>query len=280
MKKAFDTVSVPILVRSLEDIGIRGTPLALLTDYLSDRKQRVRVGEFISRETNVTYGVPQGSVLGPTFFLIYMNHLCGMLLENGRVFSYADDTAVAFSGDTWEAVHQTAEKGLMEIVNWLNIHLLTLNISKTKYIAFSKYKNNQPGANFTLKIHTGDNITNTNCSCQNIENVSYIKYLGIIVDQRLSWHNHIDMVLARTRKLIWIFKNLRYVTTKKMLTQIYLSLAQSILTYCVPVWGGAIKTKFLELERAHRYLIKVMYCKPYRFPTNELYSILIYFLLP
>lgn len=196
-----------------------------------------------------------------------------MMPENGRVFSYADDTAIAFSGETWESVYQSAEKGLSKIANWLNSHLLTLNISKTKYIAFTIYNNTQPGPNVTLKIHTCHNKPSTNCSCKNIEKVTHIKYLGIIVDQRLSWHTHTDMVMARMRKLIWIFKNLRHVTTKKMLTEIYVSLAQSILTYCIPVWGGATKTKFLELERAQRSLIKVMYTKPYRFPTIELYSL-------
>lgn len=193
--------------------------------------------------------------------------------DNGRVFSYADDTAIVFSGDTWKSVYHSAEKGLFEIANWLNAHLLALNISKTKYIAFTNYNTTQPGPNLTLKIHTCHNIFSTNCPCKNIEKVTHLKYLGIIVDQRLSWHTHTDMVMARTRKLIWIFKNLRYVTTKKMLTEIYVALAQSILIYCIPVWGGATKTKFLELERAQRSLIKVMYTKPYRFPTTELYSL-------
>lgn len=274
LKKAFDTVSVPILVHSLNNIGIRGVPLALLIDYLQDRKQCVKIGNHVSDELGVSFGVPQGSVLGPTLFLIYINNLCEMKLENGRVISYADDTALAFTGDTWESVYGNAERGLAKIAKWLNAYLLTLNTSKTKYVAFTKYNTTQPGPNYNLKIHSCDNFQlNENCSCNKITKVTDIKYLGIMIDQRLSWHLHTEMVMARTRKLIWIFKTLRHVTSKTLLNQIYVSLAQSVLVYCIPVWGGATKMKFLELERAQRSLLKVMYFRSYRFPTENLYSL-------
>lgn len=273
LKKAFDTVSVPILVRSLEHIGIRGVPLALLNDYLQHRYQCVKLADHVSDELNVSFGVPQGSVLGPTLFLIYINELCNMKLDNGRVFSYADDTAIVFTGDSWESVHEYSEKGLMRVSKWLNYFLLTLNISKTKYIAFTNYNNSQPEPNHNLRIHSCNNPSHNNCSCTKIGKVSHIKYLGVMLDQRLSWHLHADMVMSRTRKLIWIFRTLRYVTSKLLLNQIYISLAQSVLVYCIPVWGGAIKTKFLELERAQRSLLKVMYFKKYRYPTEDLYSL-------
>lgn len=272
LKKAFDTVSVPMLVHSLEKIGVRGVALDLLSNYLQNRTQKVKVGNYISETANVSYGVPQGSVLGPTLFLIYINQLCQMKPENGRIISYADDTAVIFEGDSWESVSESAEKGLSQIAAWLNSHLLTLNRSKTKFITFTNYNSSQPNNLLALKIHTCG-ATNRNCSCQGIERVAHIKYLGVMVDQRLSWHDHTDMVMTRIRKLIWLFKMLRHVTTKRLLNMIYLSLAQSILVYCIPVWGGTIKTKFIELERAQRALIKVMYSKPYRFPTHELYSL-------
>lgn len=118
--------------------------------------------------------------------------------------------------------------------------------------------------------------------CPAIEKVPQTRYLGVIVDQRLSWFAHVDHVINRTRKLIWIFKTLRHVIPEKMdkmdspkhlLNQIYISLAQSIITYCIPVWGGAAKSHFINLERAQRSLIKVMYFKKRRFPTEDLYCI-------
>lgn len=272
LKKAFDTVSVPILVNTLESIGIRGVPLSLFSSYLRNRTQKVKLGNHISDERAISYGVPQGSVLGPTLFLIYINQLCNMHIEAGTVFTYADDTAVVFSGDTWEEVRLSAERGLTKIAGWLQTNLLTLNTTKTNYVCYTNYSRTQPDINFSIRIHTCHN-TQTICSCPAIEKVEATRYLGVMVDQRLTWHLHAESIMSRIRKLIWVFKNLRHVVTRTVLNQVYISLAQSVLTYCIPIWGGATKTKFLELERAQRALLKVMYLKPYRFSTNKLYTL-------
>lgn len=272
IKKAFDTISAKTLVSRLEGIGIRGVPLALLTDYLKERTQRTRIGHYTSDKVTISFGVPQGSVLGPTLFLLYINSLCDMDNIEGQIFSYADDTAIVFTGVTWAAVKKTAEKGLSKIAAWLSTNLLTLNITKTNYITFSKYITTQPSTDFHIKIHTCNTNTHTNCLCNIITKVTSAKYLGVMIDQRLSWHSHLEMMISRTRKLIWTFKTLRHVASTILLNKIYISLVQSILTYCISVWGGATKTKLLELERVQRSLIKVMYFKPYSFPTSELYS--------
>ena len=271
LKKAFDTVSVPILVHRLESVGIRGTPLALLKSYLLERIQTVNVGNIISDEEPVNYGVPQGSVLGPTLFLVYINSLCGLRNSGGEIYCYADDTAVVFSGKSWLDVQTKAEAGLAKIADWLHANLLTLNTNKTNFICFTTNLRSQPNENFSIRIHecSGE----PNCACPEIEKVCSIKYLGVMIDQRLSWHVHLELISERIRKLIWIFKKLRHAMPSKLLNKIYLSLAQSIVTYCIPIWGGAAKSKFLYLERAQRALIKVMYFKPFRFPTTELYNI-------
>lgn len=273
LKKAFDTVSVPILIQKMERVGIRGVPLNLFTDYLSGRTQRVRVGNIVSNRADVTYGVPQGSVLGPTLFLIYINELCDMQLEGARVFSYADDTAIVFAAHTWSEVGRMAEDGLAKVARWLSTNLLTLNIQKTNYMCFSISDRSQPDNNFSIGIHNTPCNRSVPCSCASITRVTSVKYLGVMLDQRLSWKMHIDLVSDRIRKLIWIFRTLRHVAAKTLIRQVYISLAQSIISYCLPIWGGALKTKFLEVERAQRALLKVMLFKKRRFSTSSLYSI-------
>lgn len=270
LKKAFDTVSIPTLLRKLERIGIRSTPLELMKDYLCNRRQKTKVGDYISEDQYVTYGVPQGSVLGPTLFLIYINDLCNYKIKQGHIFSYADDTAVVFTGESWDYVHKVAEAGLSKVNTWLKQNLLTLNTSKTNYICFGIYNSSQPKMS-NLRIHDCNCLGNNYCDCPSIEKVAFTKYLGVIIDQRLSWHQHLELTTSRIRKLIYTFKNLRHVAERDLLNQIYLALGQSILTYCIYIWGGATKVKFLELERAQRSLLKVMYFKPYRFPTQDLY---------
>lgn len=273
LKKAFDTVSVPILLRRLETIGIRGVALSIFESYLKDRKQQVKINDLLSHEESVVYGVPQGSVLGPTLFLLYINELCNIRVSAGRIISYADDTAIVFFGVSWATVKNAAETGLAEIASWLNANLLTLNVLKTNFICFTPNMRTQPGADFEIKIHRCVNFLHCGGNCQNIEQVRSTKYLGITVDQRLSWHHHIEITMARVRKLIWVFRNLRHVMPAQLLNKIYVALVQSVISYCIPVWGGATKTKFLDLERAQRSLIKVMYFKPYRYSTQDLYKI-------
>jgi hypothetical protein len=273
LKKAFDTVSIPTLIRRLNYIGFRGRALALLSSYLENRKQGVKINGFLSEEEDVTFGVPQGSVLGPTLFLIYINDLCNLRRVGGRILSYADDTAIIFSAKSWDEVKLEAEKGLAKVSHWLSDNLLTLNTQKTQYICFAPYLNSQPSASFEIRIHSCSTVLSNTCNCPNIQKVCSAKYLGIMVDQRLSWYPHIELTVGRLRKLMWVFKSLRYLMGTELLNRIYIALAQSILIYCIPVWGGAAKSCFMDLERAQRSLIKVMYRKPYRFPTESLYNI-------
>lgn len=275
LKKAFDTVSVPTLVLRLEKYGIRGVPLALFTDYLQNRKQQVKIDDYVSDlvETS-SFGVPQGSVLGPTLFLLYINELCNMKIPNSKIISYADDTAIIFSGKSWDDVQKAAVEGLSIVKKWLDTNLLTLNIKKSNFICFTPNKRTQPDVTYQIKLHTCESFQThaRTCTCLCLERVSTTRYLGVIIDEHLSWHPHLDMLMNRIRKITWVFKKLRDVTTKELITKIYIALAQSVLCYAIPVWGGSTKIKFLEVERTQRRLLKVMFSLPFRHPTEELYK--------
>lgn len=272
LSKAFDTVSIPLLLDKMSRMGIRGLALEIFHSYLTNRKQFVKLGEYTSEEASPKYGVPQGSVLGPTLFQIYVNELCDLSLPNSQIFCYADDTVLLVDGNSWEETKRLAENAITEIMAWLNNNLLTLNVDKTKYITFSLTLASQPSKNnFNIKGHICHNPTN-NCTCPFLTRTDNIKYLGVYIDQLLNWNTHIDSLTSRTRKLIYIFKNLRSSANIKTLKLVYSSLSESVLRYCISVWGGSAKTKMLQLERAQRAVLKVILKKPIRYPTTNIYN--------
>lgn len=272
LAKAFDTVSIPILVTKLEAIGVRGHPLKLFTDYLFNRRHRVKIDQVISDEKAVTWGVPQGSILGPTLFLIYINDLCNLQMQHGRVITFADDTALIFNGNSWDDVFSVAQCGLTRVCSWLRSNVLTLNVSKSNYIAFALRSNLLPPEALSLTAHNCDIIT-PHCNCPNIQRTDCAKYLGIYIDPLLTFRHHIDVLVTRLRKLIYIFKALKHVADRDTIKMVYLALCQSIVGYCITSWGGAAKSHLILLERAQRAILKVSAGLPYHFSTTELFNV-------
>lgn len=273
LAKAFDTVSIPRLLKKLEWLGIRGLPLKLFTDYLTKRTQKVKIDQWTSEEVEVTHGVPQGSIVGPTLFLAYINDLCQLEFEGGRIFTFADDTALFFQGDTWTSTFELAQAGFNRVNKWLNCNFLSLNVLKTKYISFALKTNGIAPESHKITAHRCDlpSVTTTPCSCPVLERTASIKYLGVLMDQTLTFKPHLTLTAARLRKLIYIFRTLRHIADRKVIKTVYYALAHSLLEYCITIWGGAAKSHLIELERAQRALLKVGACLPFRYPTATLY---------
>lgn len=275
LAKAFDTVSVGLLLKKLETIGIRGLALDWFRSYLTNRMQFIKIGSCVSSPLPIDYGVPQGSILGPTLFTLYVNDIVSLQLRKAEIITYADDTVIIFHESSWNKVYRCAEQGLSQIQDILDGNLLTLNVTKTKYIAFSKTRASCPPNNLALKIHSCQNKNSnqvSNCTCSHIDRVEKIRYLGIIIDENLSYKEQVIDISSRVRKLIFIMKTLRNCTPFDILRDIYLALCQSILQYCITIWGTACKTTFITVERAQRALLKVTLNKPFRFSTNILYN--------
>lgn len=283
LAKAFDTVSVPILLNKLESFGIRGVVLEWFRSYLSLRRQRIKINNSVSDSNTVTFGVPQGSILGPTLFIIYLNDISSVRNCDGQLFCYADDTAVVFRGSSWEAAARRADQGMAMIADWLGANLLTLNTDKTKFVTFHRTRASEPPSPLSVKAHfcgkwrteIGDEQNTPNsvtCQCPELFRTSAIKYLGITLDQFLSFKEHIHIMSGRVRKVINIMKLLRNSAEKELLREIYIAICQSLICYCLPIWGGAAKTHLIELERAQRSVIKVMLKKEIKYPTEKLHK--------
>lgn len=272
LAKAFDTVSIPILLHKLEILGIRGLQLKLFSNYLDYRTQCTKIGNVISSDLkNTSFGVPQGSILGPTLFLIYINDLCNLRMDNCKIISYADDTALLFSAKTIEEVYEFAQQGFNVVNNWLQHHLLTLNADKTNFIRFSMRRTNTAPTNNKLYAHNCKDPVNNQCICSNIAITKKIKYLGVILDESLSFKPHIEAMCGRLRKLIFVFKKLRSIADASLIKKVYLALCQSVLTYCITSWGGIAKSTLINLERTQRAILKVSTSRPFLYPTNLLY---------
>ncbi|VEN58210.1 unnamed protein product [Callosobruchus maculatus] len=143
LAKAFDTIDHEHLLDTLECIGFRGKARSLLESYLTGRFQVIKVNDTVSKKRTIICGVPQGSVLGPLLFTLYMNDIFSLQCS-GKVVSFADDTAIVYTSATWEALKNEAEKDLKIIFNFLQSKLLTVNFSKTYYLPFTSYSSNLP----------------------------------------------------------------------------------------------------------------------------------------
>lgn len=270
LAKAFDTVPHDKLLEKMEYMGIRGSANLLFKNYLSNRTQRVKIENTYSQVRNSTIGIPQGTVLGPTLFLIYINDI-GSILTNGKIIAYADDTVLTFAGSTWQEVFGKAEDGIRNLYSWLNYNLLSINILKTKYITFSISAVDRP-QNTILKIH-GEDCSNSNCSCEPIQNVDNIKYLGIILDKHLRWNVHCNYINKKMRYLVYRLYQLRDILDKKLLKMVYMSLVESILRYCLVIWGGGFNNSLQNILITQKFILKIIHKKNRTFPTDRLYKI-------
>lgn len=277
LQKAFDTVSVEVLLTKLENVGVRGVAWLWFRDYLTNRKQRVRVGSVYSDPASAVYGIPQGSTLAPTLFLIYINDLCERRLHKADLLMFADDTVILFHECSWDILKKTVETELISVTTWLNNNLLTLNVSKTKYVPFYKTARSKFPRDLTISLHESscsrDLTSYQECTCPKIEKASTLKYLGVTLDENLSWKKHVSGVASRIRSLIFIFRKLRNAADLNLLLNTYIALCQCLVNYCICAWGGASKNCLIEAERAQRAVLKVILNVPFKFPTQELYLI-------
>ena len=268
LSKAFDTVAHDILLKRLLAIGVKDNNLKWFESYISERTQLTSIADIFSDVKSLPYGVPQGSVLGPILFLIYINDLYS--LTPSKAISFADDTVIIFNSSSWQQVFTKANNEMDIVKEWLDDSLLTLNIEKTKYLAFSIDKRGQPPDANSITIHQC--MRRYQCNCEPLQKVLSLKYLGIVVDNKLRWADHIDLLSSRIRRLAYIFKDLRNILDPKTLKTTYYALCQSILSYGIIGWGGCAKTIMQQVEVAQKLIIKIINRKPYRYPSEKLFE--------
>lgn len=226
--------------------GIRGKAYNLIKSYLSNRKQRVNLNSISSQFEEIYCGVPQGTILGPLFFIIYINDLLSTMPDN-TILSFADDTAIISTGTTWNEVETKMNNQLEEVGTWLKLNKLSLNIDKTAYIEFGNQCNSTP-KNLNITIH-GDKINR----------VDNIKYLGVIFDSNMKWEQHLDNLYKKTKYLTFVFYKLSRTMPTEVLKILYYTLFHSIMIHGIIAWGGAYSGRKKSIQSLQTRLLKIVY---------------------
>ena len=259
LSKAFDTLDHYILLRKLEHYGIRGKTLDWFNSYLSNRKQCVSLNGVMSDFKLVTYGVPQGSILGPLLFLLYINDIVNCS-EHLFFILFADDTNLFFSSRDISHLFVTVNEELDKLSNWFKANKLSLNVKKTNYMLFG---------NKHLPIAGTYNII---IDYQVLERVEFTKFLGVFIDEKLNWKKHIAHISSKISKGLGAMGRVSNILPKKVLLMLYNALIYPYLTYCNIVWGSACASSLSKLISLQNRAIRLITRSPFRSSCSPLFA--------
>ena len=255
--KAFDTFNHNILLQKLYKYGVRGSSHQWFASYLCDRKQFVSFNNISSSLKSISCGVPQGSILGPLLFLLYINDINNV---SKVLFSilFADDTNVFVSGKNISELVIVLNRELSKLVTWLQVNKLSLNVKKTHYMVFSPPKVNQ-------------DISPVNMNGEKINRVSSTRFLGVVIDDKLRWNEHILFVKQKVSKSLGIICKAKKKISKETLRTLYYSFIYPYLMYGIVVWGSANHNVMQPLIKIHKCCIRVITLSSWKAHTAELF---------
>lgn len=224
LTQAFPSLNHNILLQKLKDIGLNNNELLLMQNYMIKTKHITKLRKTNSQEKEFKNGVWQGSCLASTLFNIYINDITK--IEEEMINIYADDIMIEVHGKDINEINKKSENIMNRINEYCNNNCLKLNFKKCKYMKIKerkKYKDEE----ITIKI--GSN---------NIEEVKSYKYLGITIDNKLNWNEHINKLIKKIQKYIPIFYNIRNYTKQQVSIQLYKTLVLSNINYGIQIYGN------------------------------------------
>ena len=267
LSKAFDTLNHFILLDKLKFYGPSNTSLSWFGSYLYQRQQFVELDDTISRTAIINTGVPQGSILGPLLFIIYMNDI-HMASKNFNAILYADDTnlinplcsfnsSLPVKNKDLEHVSEQMNIELATIQEWLNVNELILNVSKTKFMIFHHHQRNIEQIVPDIKINSENN-----------EKVSEFNFLGLTINENLSWKPHIQKISNKIARTLGIMCRLKKKLPAHIIRILYNSLIHLHLQYSILAWGF----KMGRLEKLQKRTVRIISCSKYNSHTDPLFK--------
>ena len=259
LSKAFDTLNHDILFSKLERYGIRGVALNWVKSYFNNRTQFVQYNKFSSARIATQCGVPQGSILGPLFFILYINdlpnasHLVKPLL-------FADDTSICYASSDPIVLATVLNEALLNISTWMKANKLSVNIDKTNYIIFQP---TQKKSTYEILLLLDDRL---------ITQKKQIKFLGVLLDENLSWKPHINYVCKKVSKSIGVIYRARFNLSKSTKLSLYYTLIYPYLIYCNTIWSSTYVSNLKRLQILQKRIVRLLTSSSFLAHTAPLFK--------
>ena len=257
LSKAFDLVNHEILLYKLNYYGVRGQVLDWFKSYLTDREQYTYINNTYSESIKTNIGVPQGSVLGPLLFLVYVNDI-KLRINNTETRLFADDTNLFIFHKDLQILQQLATSALSELTKWFSNNKLTINFTKTCFSVFS----NKNTVNIQ-KLTWDGNV---------IQREAVARYLGIYVDEKLSWLHHVNIVCKKLSKLGYVFRILAKHINHNQICQLYYAYVYPHIYYGIEVFGTCNKTVMQTLQVAQNNILRIFLHTNRRYSATEMHN--------